>query len=82
MCASPAIEQELHRHRLALDRQILKAAVVRAMPISTLLSAIRANPYRGSGGGNNTTIAFSERDAQNFDPWAGRPFRFRSHARP
>lgn len=77
--APPAAQQELHRHGLALDRQIPKAAVVRAMPISASLSAIRANADRWPGSGNNPTVIITERDTQNFDPWAGRPFCFRSH---
>ena len=80
--ASPAAQQELHRHLLALDWQVLEAAVVRAMPISASLPAIRTNADYWSSGGNNPTIIDSERNIQNFDPWAGRPFRFRSHARP
>ena len=82
MRASPAAQQEFHCHGLALDRQILEAAVGPAMPTSASPSTIGANADRGSGSGNNPTVIISERDTQNFDPWAGRPFRFRSHARP
>lgn len=82
MCTSPAAQQELHRHGVALDRQILKAAVGPAMPTSASPATIGANADRWSGSGNNPTVIISERDTQNSDPWAGRPFRFRSHARP
>lgn len=82
MCASPAAQPELHRYGLALRRQILKAAVGPAMPTSAPSSAIGANADRGSGSGNNATAIDSERDIQNFNPWAGRPFRFPLHARP
>jgi hypothetical protein len=81
-CASPTAQQELHRHGLTLDRQILEAAVGPAMPTSASPSTIGANADRGSGGGNNPTVIDSERDIQNLDPWAGRPFRFPLHARP
>lgn len=82
MRAPPAAQPKLHRYGLALDRQILKAAVGPAMPISGPPSAIRANAEGWSGSGNNPTIIICERDTQNFCPWAGRPFRFRLHARP
>ncbi len=82
ICTSPAAQQELHRHGLALDRQILKAAIGPAMPTSASPATIEANADRGSGSGNNPTVIISERDTQNSNPWAGRPFRFRSHARP
>lgn len=82
MCTSPAAQQELHRHGLALDRQILKAAIGPAMPTSASPATVGANADRRSGSGNNPAVIISERDTQNFDPWAGRPFRFRSHARP
>jgi hypothetical protein len=72
---------KLHRYGLALDRQILKASVGPAMPISGAPSAIGANAEGWSGSGNNPTIIICERDTQNFFPWAGRPFRFRSHTR-
>jgi hypothetical protein len=81
MRTSPAAQPELHCHGLALDRQILKAAAVRAMPPSASPTTIGANADRGSGSGNNPTVINSERDTQYLDPWAGRPFRFRSHAR-
>jgi hypothetical protein len=51
------------------------------MPISGAPSAIGANAEGWSGSGNNPTIIICERDTQNFFPWAGRPFRFRSHTR-
>ncbi|TWI22265.1 hypothetical protein IQ26_06698 [Mesorhizobium tianshanense] len=74
MCASPAAQQEPHRHSLTLDRKVLKAAAGPPMPISASPSAIGANADRWSGSGNNPTVIISELDAQNFDPWAGRPF--------
>lgn len=43
MRASPAAQQELHCHWLALDWQILEVAVGPAMPPSASLSAIGAN---------------------------------------
>lgn len=42
MCTSPAAQQELHRHGLALDRQILKVAIGPAMPTSTSPATIGA----------------------------------------
>ncbi len=81
MPASPAAQQKLHCHRLALDRQILEAAAGPAMPTSTSPSTVGANADRGSGSRNNPTVINSERDTQNLDPWAGRPFRFPVHAR-
>jgi len=72
---------EVHRYGFPLDRQILKASVGPAMPISGPPSAIRANSERWSGGGNNPTVIISERDTQNFNAWAGRPSHFRSHTR-
>ena len=56
MRASPAAQQELHCHRLALDRQILEAAAGPAMPTSASPSTIGANADRGSGSGNNPTV--------------------------
>jgi hypothetical protein len=82
ICASPAAQQELHRHGLALDRQILEAAVGPTVLTSALPSTIGANADHGPGSGNNPTVISSERNTQNFDPWAGRPFRSRSHASP
>jgi len=81
MRAPPAAQPKLYRYGFPLDRQILKASVGPAMPISGPPSAIRANSERWSGGGNNPTVIISERDTQNFDDWAGRPSRFRSHTR-
>jgi hypothetical protein len=81
MCAPPAAQPKLHRHGLALDRQILKAAVGPAMPTSGPSSAIGANAERRSGSGNKPTVIIGERDTQYFNPWAGGPFCFRSHAR-
>lgn len=52
------------------------------MPTSASPSTIRANTDRGPSSGNNPTVISSERDTQNLDPWAGRPFRFCSHAQP
>lgn len=82
MRTPPATQPKLHRHGFALHRGILKAAVEPAMPISGPPSAIGAEAERWSSSGNNPTVIISERDTENFDPWAGRPFRFRSHARP
>jgi hypothetical protein len=82
MRASPAAQQELHCHGLALDWQILEAAAGQAMLSSASPSTIGAYADRGSSGGNNPTVINSERDTQNLDPWAGRPFRFPVHARP
>ncbi|NRQ19017.1 hypothetical protein BHMPCIPO_06284 [Ensifer sesbaniae] len=82
MCAPPAAQPKLHRYGLALDGQILKASVGPAMRISGPPSAIWANAEGRSGSGNNPTVIICERDTQNFDPWAGQPFRFRLHARP
>ncbi|TWA93915.1 hypothetical protein FB001_121124 [Ensifer sp. SEMIA 135] len=76
MRAPPAAQPKLHRYGLALDRQILKASVGPAMPISGAPSAIGANAGGWSGSGNNPTIIICERDTQNFCPRAGRPFRF------
>ncbi|ESZ04466.1 hypothetical protein X737_36885 [Mesorhizobium sp. L48C026A00] len=81
MCAPPTAQPELHRHGPALNRQILKAAVGPAMPTSGPSSAIGANAERRSGSGNKPTVIISERDTQYFNPWAGGPFCFRSHAR-
>ncbi len=81
MRAPPAAQPKLHRYGLALNRQILEASVGPAMPMSGSLSAVRANAESWSGGGNNPAVIVIERDTQNFDPWAGRPFRFRLHAR-
>lgn len=63
-----------HRHSLTLDRKVLKAAAGPPMPISASPATIGANADRWSGSGNNPTVIISELDAQNFDPWAGRPF--------
>jgi len=82
MRASPAAQQEPHCHGFALDWQILEAAAGPAMPTSASPSTIRADADRGSGCGNNPTVINSERDTQNLDPWAGRPFRFPVHAMP
>lgn len=82
MCTSPAAQQELHCHGLALDWQILEAAAGPAVPTSASTSTIGANSDLGSSCGNNPTVINGERDTQYFDPWAGRPFQFRSHARP
>jgi hypothetical protein len=82
MCTSPAAQPKLHRYGLALDRQILTAAIGPAMPTSASPATIGANADPGPGSGNDPTIVISLRDTQHFDPWAGRPFRFRSHARP
>lgn len=68
MCTSPAAQQELYRHGLALDRQILKAALGPAMSTSASPATIGANADRWSGSGNNPTVIISERDTQNFDP--------------
>jgi hypothetical protein len=77
----PPNQPKLHRYGVALDRQILEASVGPAMPISGPPPAIRTNAGRWSGSGNNPTVIISERDTQNFDAWAGRPFHFRSHVR-
>src|SRR3546814_10861812 len=79
---SPTAQQELHCHGLALDWQILEAAAGPAMPTSASTSTIGAYSDLGSSCGNNPTVINGERDTQYFDPWTGRPFRFRSHARP
>ncbi len=82
ICASPTAQPKLHRHGPALNRQILKAACKPAMPISAPPSTIGANAKGWSCSGNNPAVIIGECNTQNFDPWAGRPFRFRSHARP
>jgi hypothetical protein len=81
MRTPPTAQPELQRHGLALSRQILEAAVGPAMAVSASPSAIGANAKRWSDSGNNPIVIISECDTQNFDPWAGRPFRFRAHAR-
>jgi hypothetical protein len=82
MWTSPAAHQEFHCHRLTLDRQILETTAGPAMPTSASPSTIGADADRGSSGGNNPPVVNSERDTQYLDPWAGRPFRICSHARP
>ena len=82
ICASPAAQQELHHHGLALDRQILEAAIGPAVPTSALPSTIGTNADLRPGSGNNPAVINGERDTQYLDPWARRPFRFRSPARP
>lgn len=69
--APPAAQSKPHRYGFALDRQILKTSVGPAMPISGPLSAIGANAERWSGSRNNPAVIIRERDAQNFNPWAG-----------
>jgi hypothetical protein len=82
MRASPAAQQELHCHGLALDWQILEAPAGPAMPTSASTATLGADADRGSGCGNNPTVVNGERNTQNLHPWAGRPFRFPVHARP
>ena len=71
MCTSPAAQQQLHCHRLALDRQILEAAAGPTMPTSASPSTIWADADRGSSSGNNPPVVNSERGTQNLNPWAG-----------
>lgn len=71
MYTSPAAQQELHCHRLALGRQILEAAAGPAMLTSASPSTIGANADGGSSSGNNPPVVNSERDTQNLHPWAG-----------
>lgn len=62
--------QGVHDNRdcLSLDRQILKAPVGPAMPISSPPAAIRANAEPWTGSGNNPTVISSGRDTQDFCP--------------
>lgn len=54
---------------------------VPAVPVPASRSTIRADSDWFRSGGNNPISFILKRDAQNSDPWAGRPFRFRSHKR-
>lgn len=56
VCAPPAAQPKLNRYCLSLDRQILKAPVGPAMPISSPPAAIRANAEPWTGSGNNPTV--------------------------
>ena len=77
MFAPPAAQQKLNRYGLALDRQILKASVGRATPISGPPSAIRANAAVWPGSGNNPTIIICERNPPElFVPGPGDYFIF------
>jgi hypothetical protein len=80
--APPAAQLKPYRHCITLDRQILKTAVGPAVPISALMSAIRAYA-RGWPASRHDPFAFiAGYDALHFNARAGRPFRFRSHASP
>jgi hypothetical protein len=57
-------------------------AVGPAMPILATPPTIGANAARGSGSGNNQPSSTLSATPGILTPWAGRPFRFRSHARP
>lgn|GEM_PF-1242124 len=76
MCTSPAAHQQLHCHRLALDRQILEVAADPTMPTSASPSIVGADADRGSSSGNNPPIVNSERDAQYLTPGPGDHFDF------
>lgn len=79
--ALPSVQREFDFHHLALNRQILEATVVPAMPVSASHPAIRADTKRLCSGGNNPIFFIAKRDTQYSNPWARRPFRFRSHSR-
>jgi hypothetical protein len=56
MRAPPTVQPELHRHGLALDRQILKAAIGPAVSTSASPAAIGTDADRRAGSGNNPTV--------------------------
>lgn len=76
ICASPAAQQELHRHGLALDRQILEAAVGPAVPPLALPSTIGTNADLRPGSGNNPAVINGEREPNNLTPGPGDHFDF------
>lgn len=62
---------ELDFYNVTLNRQILDAAVVPAVPVPASRSAIRADTDRFRSGRNNPVFFILKGDSQNFDPWVG-----------
>ena len=65
------LQRRLHPPGPLPSPSYLKTSVGPAMPMSSPLSAIGANAERWSGSRNNPAVIIRERDAQNFNPWAG-----------
>ena len=66
----PPVQCEVDFHNLTLNRQVLEAAVMPAVPMPASRSAIRADTDRFHSGRNNPVFFILKGDAQNFDPWA------------
>jgi hypothetical protein len=67
----PPVQCESDVHSLTLNRQVLEAAVVPAVPIPTSHSTIRADTDRLRSSGNNPVLFILKGDTQNFDLWTG-----------
>ena len=67
----PPVQREVDFHNLALNRQVLEAAVMPAVPVRASRPAIRADTDRFRRGRNNPVFFILKGDTQNFDPWAG-----------
>ena len=67
----PPVQCEVDFDNLTLNRQVLEAAVMRAVPMPASRSAIRADTDRFPSSGNNAIFFILKGDTQNFDPWAG-----------
>jgi hypothetical protein len=80
ICATPAAQLKPYRHFITLDRQVLKTAIRPSVPISALMSAIRAYARGWPASRHNPFAFIAGYDALHFNARTGRPFRFRSHA--
>jgi hypothetical protein len=67
----PSVQCEFDSHHLTLNRQVLEAAVVPAVPVPALRSAIRADTDRFRSIRNNPVFFILNGDTQYSDLWAG-----------
>jgi len=67
----PSVQSEFDSHHLTLNRQVLEAAVVQAVSVPALRSAIWADADRFRSSRNNPVFFILNGDTQYFDPWAG-----------